>query len=76
MSLRIDRLVLDIPGLTPDQGRDLAERIGAALARGGPAAGAAARGGSVARIALDVAPSGDLDILAARVVAGVRGQLE
>ena len=75
MSVQIDRLVLDVPGLTPEQGRDLAQRIGAALARGG-GVGAAGRGGSVDRIALDVAPSGDLDVLAARVVAGVRGQLD
>ena len=73
MSVQIDRLVIDVPGLTPEQGRDLAQRIGAALARGG---GAAGRGGSVDRIALDVATSGDLDVLAARVAAGVRGQLD
>lgn len=71
MSIRIDRLVIDVPGLSPDQGRDLAQRIGAALAQApAPDADAAHE-----RLNLSVAPSADLDVLAARVAAGVRGAL-
>jgi hypothetical protein len=75
MSVEIGRLVIEIPGLTPEQGRDLAERVGAALARGYASAAGAGQGRAADRVALTVAPSSDLDVLAARIVAGVRGAL-
>ncbi len=66
MNVEIDRLVLDVPGLTPEEGRGLAERIGAALARG-PVFG------PVDHVSVTVTPNPDLDVLAARIVAAVRG---
>lgn len=71
MSIEIDRLVIEIPGLSPDQGRDLARRIGAALAEGQ----ISAVGAALERIDLTVAPGADLDVTAARIAAGVRGAL-
>jgi hypothetical protein len=35
--ISIDRLVLDIPGLTSEQARNVAERVGQGLADAGPA---------------------------------------
>lgn len=71
MSIEIDRLVIDIPGLSPDQGRDLARRIGAALAEGE----AFEAGAALERLDLTVALGADLDVMAARVAAGIRGAL-
>jgi hypothetical protein len=69
VTVQIDRLVIEVPGLTPDEGRDLAERIGEALAKG-------SKGGLADRIGLTVPRGLDLDDLADRIAAGVRGQLK
>jgi hypothetical protein len=45
--ISIDRLVLDIPGLTPQEAREVAERVGQGLADAGPAKSPASSVGDV-----------------------------
>ncbi len=68
--VRIDRLALDVPGLTPAEASRLATRVAAHLARAG------AMAGDVAIPRLEVvlsAPDTDLDRLAWRIASAVLG---
>ncbi len=68
MSLEIDRLVLDLPNLRPEQARALAERIAIALSQG-------VTGGSADRIVVTVPADASPHALAAAVAAQARGRL-
>lgn len=68
MSVRIDRLVLELPGLNPDQARGVAEGIGRALASlDGEAA--------LDRISILLPSGAGADGVASAVVASVRARL-
>jgi hypothetical protein len=67
--VRIDRLVLDIPGLDPLQARELARAIGERLARAGIS-------GRHPRIGVTLGPVGGSQAeLAARIAAALRERL-
>jgi hypothetical protein len=68
-AVKIDRLVLDIPGLHPAQAEVLAKRIGEGLARAGLS-------GAHASIGITLGPLGiGRDDLAARIVAALLERL-
>jgi hypothetical protein len=67
--VRIDRLVLDIPGLDPLRARELAQAIGERLARSGIS-------GQHPRIGITLGPVGGSQAeLAARIAAALRERL-
>ncbi len=66
-AVKIDRLLLDIPGGSADQGRKVAALVAAGLA----AAGALPQSGDLPtlRVAITADPKGDSALLARRIVA-------
>lgn len=69
MTLRIDRLVLDAPGLDAEGGRRLAERIGAGLA--GLTGG---RSQTFGRLSVTLSAGASADAQVEAVIAAVRRQ--
>ncbi len=70
--ITIDRLMLDIPGLTPRQAREVAERVGAGLAAAKPS------GGRFDALPLELdarTPTGDLPRLADAIVHALLTQM-
>jgi hypothetical protein len=73
--IRIDRLTLQLSGITEPQGRRLAMLITEGLAAADVPAGIAAAQGAI-RVDLGAGPSGSVDALSERVVAEVLRQLQ
>lgn len=71
MALRVDRLTLRVPGLSPPEGRRLAELVGGRLA--GIPAGAEDAG--AVRVAVDARAGERLDGLAERIATQVTSSL-
>lgn len=71
--LRIDRLVLRVPGLTPDEARALGREVAERLARA-PAPGSAARVGAL-ELRVDVPRGVPREHLARLVAERIRGRL-
>jgi len=71
--VRIDRLTLQVPGLTPAEGRRLALQVAAGIATAGAAGGG--RDIPTLRLDLTAAPSAGVDALAEQVVAEVLRQV-
>ena len=70
--ITIDRLTLNIPGLTPRQAREVAERVGAGLAAARPAA----RSFEALPLELDArTPTDDLPRLADAIVDALLAQM-
>jgi hypothetical protein len=70
--ITIDRLMLDIPGLTPRQAREVADRVGAGLAAAQPASGSF----DALPVELDArTPTGDLPRLADAIVHALLAQM-
>jgi hypothetical protein len=65
MDLRIDRLTLRVPGLSPDEGRRLAALVGRGLA----AIPADVADGDAVRVALDSRPGERVEAMADRIAA-------
>jgi hypothetical protein len=63
MVLRIDRLTLRVPGLSPDEGRRLAELVG----RGLSTIPTGVEGGDAVRVAVDARAGERLEALADRI---------
>jgi hypothetical protein len=71
--VRIDRLTLQVPGLTPAQGRRLALQVAAGIATAGAAGGG--RDIPALRLDLTAAPGAGADVLAEQIVAEVLRQV-
>jgi len=70
--ITIDRLTLDISGLTPQQAKEVAERVGAGLAAARPAG----RSFDTLPLELDArTPTGDLPRLADAIVRALLTQM-
>jgi hypothetical protein len=70
--ITIDRLTLDLPGLTPRQAREVADRVGAGLAAARPASGSF----DALSIRLDAqTPAGNLPGLADAIVRALLAQI-
>jgi hypothetical protein len=71
MDLRVDRLTLRVPGLSPADGRRLAELVGRGLAT----IPAGAQGADAIRIALDARAGERLEALAERITTRLTSSL-
>jgi hypothetical protein len=67
MNLRIDRLTLRVPGLSPGEARRLAELVGSRLA----AIPAGVKGRGALRLAVDARPGEPLEAMADRIATGL-----
>lgn len=74
MNVDVDRLTLRLPGMTPADGRRLAQLVGEALASA-PAAQGSGHVDSL-RVTLDARPGEGLERLADRIAAGILRNLE
>jgi hypothetical protein len=66
----IDRLALDLPGLTPDAAGRLAQLVAAHLARTGVSAGDVA----IPHLSIQLPPTQTLDQIALRIAQAIRQQ--
>jgi hypothetical protein len=72
--VRIDRLILQVPGLTPSEGKRLALQVAAGIATARAAGGG--RDIPALRLDLTAAPGGSVDALAEQLVAEIRRQIQ
>ncbi len=72
--VRIDRLILQVPGLTPAEGKRLALQVAAGIATARAAGGG--RDIPALRLDLTAAPGGSVDALAEQLVAEIRRQIQ
>jgi hypothetical protein len=71
--VRIDRLTLQVPGMTPAEGRRLALQVAAGIATARSAGGG--RDIPALRLDLTAAPGAGVDVLAEQIVAEVLRQV-